>query len=89
LVLGSRQFAALVVERRESVASGGWRNFAQHGTYAAVLFFCWRRRHPPGSSLAVCPVVARYASAAVRCRTSGAFANWDLSDAPETAALTV
>ncbi len=44
----------------------GWRNFAQHLTYCAVLFAGFSIVHiETGRSLAVCLVVARYASAAV------------------------
>jgi hypothetical protein len=44
----------------------GWRNFAQHGTYALVLFLGYAVGDiHTATSLAVCLVVARYASAAV------------------------
>jgi hypothetical protein len=44
----------------------GWRNFAQHGTYAVVLFLCYAIGDiHTAPSLAVCLVIARYASAAV------------------------
>ena len=44
----------------------GWRNFAQHVTYCAVLFVGFSIVHiETGRSLAVCLVVARYAAAGV------------------------
>ena len=44
----------------------GWKNFAQHGTYAVVLFLCYAIGDiHTARSLALCLVIARYASAAV------------------------
>jgi len=58
----------------------GWRNLAQHSAYCVVLFVGYRLTNiHTGTSLAVCLVVARYASAAVSLqnlrslRTSGQF----------------
>jgi len=47
----------------------GWRNLAQQGTYCGVLFLCYAVVDiKTATSLALCLVVARYASAAVSLR---------------------
>jgi len=69
----------------------GWRNFAQHGTYAAVLFLSYSIVDiKTGRSLAVCLVVARYASAAVSLGNLRSLrSNRDLFDTAKTAPSTV
>jgi len=69
----------------------GWRNFAQTGTYCAVLFIGYGVANiQTGTSLAICLVVARYAAAAVSLQNLRRLrSNRDFLSAPETAASAV